>query len=110
MMKIAAASLCLAFAITTFSACSSTGNTKPSTEDPKPTEAVTTTEPTVTEEAAVEPTTESSVTDEPTTAASTANDISPLWNFDVEEQVRQVDAAPRRGEKAPSAAAFSDGL
>ena len=91
MMKIAAASLCLALAITTLSACSSTGNTKPSTEDPKPTEAVTTTEPTVTEEPAVEPTTESSVTDEPTTAASTANDIIPLWNFDVEEQVRQVD-------------------
>lgn len=91
MKKIAATILCLGMAISTLCACSSTESTKPSTEDPKPTEAVTTAEPTVTEEPAVESITESSVTDEPTTAASTANDISPLWHFDEEEQVRQVD-------------------
>lgn len=75
MMKIAAASLCLALAITTLSACSSTENTKPSTEDPKPTEAVTetTTEVTTT-------TTEATTTEESTTEPAVQAEIIPLWN------------------------------
>lgn len=75
MMKIAAASLCLALSITTLSACSSTENTKPSTEDPKPTEAVTetTTEVTTT-------TTEATTTEESTTEPAVQAEIIPLWN------------------------------
>ena len=88
MKKIAATILCLGVAISTLCACSSTGSTKPSTEDPKPTETqpteVVSTEPTVTEDPTIEPTTEPSV-------SSTSNDIIPLWDFDVEEQVRQVN-------------------
>lgn len=94
MKKIIATLVCLVVAIATLSACTSTGNTKPTTEDPKPTETqpteVVTTEPTVTEDPTIEPTTEPSVTAEPS-VSSTSNDIIPLWDFDVEEQVRQVD-------------------
>ena len=78
MMKIATASLCLALAITTFSACSSNGNNKPAEESSKPIEEETTTvEPT--EEPTVEPTVEPT-TEEPTTETSAQTEIIPLWN------------------------------
>ena len=77
MMKIAAASLCLALAVTTFSACSSNGNNKPAEESSKPIEEETTTVES-TEEPTLEPTQEPTVTAEPTTEP-VGNEIIPLF-------------------------------
>lgn len=90
-MKIVAASLCLALAITTLSACSSTGNNKPSEESSKPAEEVTTIEE-ITEEPAQEPaeTTEAPTTAEPDTVESGEEVIIPLYDTSFESDVRNV--------------------
>ena len=85
MMRIAAASLCLALAITTLSACSSTENNKPAEEPSKPGEVVTTTEPTV-EPAIPEPTEEP--THEPTTVAPEQKTITGFFQTQWADDVR----------------------
>lgn len=89
MKKLVATLVCLVMAIATLSACTSTGNTKP-TEEPtaKPTEVVSPTEnptDTPTQEPTVptDPTDEVPVTTEPTTVES-EGELIPLWNPVVE--------------------------
>lgn len=90
MMKIAAASLCLALAITTFSACSSNGNTGNNTT-PKPTDEPTTT----VEQPTTEVTQTPDVTEEPTVTTDpqqTEGDIIPLFPAASNDQVHQLTA------------------